>query len=65
MIKEDWMNWYRCDVCGCYLDPGEGSLCDECREKKDREPKRHTDDFIKEEMDEHGAYACSSYTGVC
>ena len=55
------MNWYRCDVCGCYLDPGEGSLCDECREKKDREPKRHTDDFIKEEMDEHGAYACSSY----
>lgn len=24
---------YRCDACGCYLDPGEGLLCDECREK--------------------------------
>lgn len=24
---------YRCDSCGCYLDPGEGLLCDECREK--------------------------------
>ena len=23
---------YRCDSCGCYLDPGEGLLCDECRE---------------------------------
>ena len=22
---------YRCDSCGCYLDPGEGLLCDECR----------------------------------
>ena len=26
-------NSYRCDACGCYLDPGEGLLCDECREK--------------------------------
>lgn len=24
---------YQCDACGCYLDPGEGLLCDECREK--------------------------------
>lgn len=24
---------YRCDSCGCYLDPGEGLLCDECRER--------------------------------
>lgn len=22
---------YNCDMCGCYLDPGEGLLCDECR----------------------------------
>lgn len=22
---------YRCDACGCYLDPGEGNQCDECR----------------------------------
>lgn len=24
---------YRCDSCGCYLDPGEGLLCDDCSEK--------------------------------
>jgi len=23
-------NNYRCDACGCYLDPGEGWMCDEC-----------------------------------
>ena len=28
------MNWHRCDMCGCYLDPGEGLLCDECLEKR-------------------------------
>lgn len=26
-------SWYKCDSCGCYLDPGEGLLCEECREK--------------------------------
>ena len=26
-------NRYRCDICGCYLDPGEGLLCDECRQE--------------------------------
>lgn len=25
------MHSYRCDSCGCYLDPAEGLLCDECR----------------------------------
>lgn len=38
------MNWrYKCDSCGCFLDPGEGFLCDECREKtrkKIRESQR-------------------------
>lgn len=24
---------YRCDSCGCYLDPGEGLLCDECLDR--------------------------------
>lgn len=24
---------YQCEVCRCYLDPGEGFLCDECRDK--------------------------------
>lgn len=28
---------YRCDSCGCYLDPGEGRQCDEyMRESKRR-----------------------------
>jgi len=25
-------DWYRCEGCGCRLDPGEGRMCDECRE---------------------------------
>lgn len=25
------MRWYKCDFCGCYLDPGEGRTCEECR----------------------------------
>lgn len=28
------MNRYRCDECGCYLDPGEGRLCEECLKLK-------------------------------
>ncbi len=24
---------YLCDLCGCFLDPGEGRLCEECRER--------------------------------
>ena len=27
---------YRCDVCGCYLDPGEGRTCDECQRESER-----------------------------
>lgn len=27
------MSMYRCDVCGCYLDPGEGRICDECQDE--------------------------------
>ncbi len=59
------MRWYQCDICGCYLDPGEGSLCDECREKRDRALKKRMSDFKEEEMEEYGTYACGSYTGVC
>ena len=28
------MNRYRCEKCGCYLDLGEGRLCEECLELK-------------------------------
>ena len=24
---------YKCEECGCYLDPGEGRACEECRRK--------------------------------
>jgi len=27
---------YRCDACGCYLDTGEGRICDECRQEAER-----------------------------
>lgn len=30
---------YRCDVCGCYLDPGEGYICEDCREEEERRSK--------------------------
>ena len=31
------MKWaYRCERCGCNLDPGEGRLCDECRSKEEK-----------------------------
>ena len=30
------MHPYRCDSCGCYLDPGEGHVCDECQETGSR-----------------------------
>ena len=35
------MAWkYRCDSCDCYLDSGEGLLCEECRQKiRDRTRK--------------------------
>lgn len=27
------MHSYRCDSCGCYLEPLEGLLCEECRQR--------------------------------
>lgn len=40
------MGWnYKCRECGCYIDPGEGGLCDECREKEETK-KRPIDTSI-------------------
>ena len=33
-------NWYKCDMCGCYMDPGEGLLCEDCREDMRRRMKK-------------------------
>lgn len=35
------MKNYECRICGCTLDPGEGYLCDECREKTEENKKPH------------------------
>lgn len=41
------MSWkYTCGVCGCYLDPGEGRICDECQNKNTAQDKR-ADKFKK------------------
>ena len=27
-------NLYKCDICGCYLDPAEGRRCEDCRKEE-------------------------------
>ena len=34
------MYGYLCEKCGCTLDPGEGSVCEECLEESDTKKKR-------------------------
>ena len=34
------MFYRECKICGCSLDPGEGNMCEECREEKQREQAR-------------------------
>ena len=42
------MHPYHCDSCGCYLDPGEGHICNECQqpETERRERRRSAQDTI-------------------
>lgn len=40
--------FYRCDSCGCYLDPGDGRLCEECKESIMR--KKKFLDSVKESL---------------
>lgn len=37
---------YRCSVCGCYLDPGEGRICEDCQNerKKILQMRQHPQD---------------------
>lgn len=39
---------YHCDSCGCYLDPGEGHICNECQQQETerRERRRSAQDTI-------------------
>lgn len=46
------MVWkYKCRVCGSYLDPGEGQICDECQDKQNG--KRQQDTEEKERSTDH------------
>lgn len=40
---------YRCDSCGCYLDPGEGRICDECQQNdiERRVKRQHVQNCIQ------------------
>jgi len=42
------MHPYHCDSCGCYLEPGEGHICDECQQQETerRERRRSAQDTI-------------------
>ena len=42
------MHPYHCDSCGCYLDPGEGHICNECQQQETerRERRRSAQDTI-------------------
>lgn len=33
------MMQYLCRICGCYLDPGEGQICEDCQEKEEEKKK--------------------------
>ena len=37
---------YNCDMCGCYLDPDEGLLCDDCRQVL--QARHHRAEIIRE-----------------
>jgi hypothetical protein len=32
--KRDFMFYRKCRICGCSLDPGEGNICEECRDEQ-------------------------------
>lgn len=32
-------DWYRCEDCECYLDPGEGRFCEKCLEEREQNEK--------------------------
>lgn len=56
------MNWYRCNICGCYLDPGEKCDCqDEKNRYKDRIDRLTQEEgggqMVLKEVEKHGATA--------
>lgn len=48
------MNWrYKCDICGCCLDPGERLRCDGCRQEA-RKKIQQTNEFSRLLKDDQG-----------
>lgn len=43
---------YRCEVCGCFLDPGAGRVCEECLAEQRRRPVGALEDFLTAEFPE-------------
>lgn len=37
---------YRCRICGCYLDPGEGRICSDCLEAERGKREMRTTDVL-------------------
>lgn len=52
---------YRCDICGCYLDPGEGRTCDECQQREAEQRKQH----FKGEMEYENGTQDDRWNGTC
>lgn len=43
--------YHECRICGCNLDPGEGLICDECKQKE-LEEKRKREELNKNKGEE-------------
>lgn len=43
------MHPYRCDTCGCYLDPGNKNQCDKCHNKNKKLAIKRSEEVIKHE----------------
>lgn len=41
---------YRCSVCGCYLDPGEGRICSDCQAEERGKAKMRRPDVLPAEI---------------
>lgn len=49
------MKWnYQCEICDCFLDPGEGKICVECQEKKEKGNKINAPSIL---IHKEGQYA--------
>lgn len=55
------MHHYRCDVCGCYLDPNEGFRCEDCIAKSKKKMERNLLLMDMIAVDSNGQYEMVSF----